>query len=53
MPGETFSLARELHYNPNFEDGNEAYVAGFATFGAGARMIYGGGLCGVATAFYQ
>lgn len=53
MPGETFSLARELHYNPNLQDGNEAYVDGLATFGNGARMVYAGWICGVATAFYQ
>jgi hypothetical protein len=42
MPNEIFSLARELHYNPNLQDGNEAYVDGLATFGNGARMVYAG-----------
>ncbi len=51
MPGETFNLAREIHYTPY--NGNADYVSGYATFGAGARMVYGGWLCGVATALYQ
>jgi vancomycin resistance protein YoaR len=28
-------------------------VEGYITVGNGAKMFYGGGLCGVATAFYQ
>lgn len=40
MPGETFNLAREIHYTPY--NGNADYVSGYATFGAGARMVYGG-----------
>jgi len=42
MPDETFSLAHELHYNPNLQDGNEPFVDGYATFGNGAKMVYGG-----------
>lgn len=53
MPNQTFSIARELHYSPNASDGKKAFVDGYATFGNGARMVYGGWLCGVATAFYQ
>lgn len=51
MPGEIFNLAREIRYTPS--NGNADYVFGYATFGAGARMVYGGWLCGVATALYQ
>lgn len=51
LSGETFNLASEIHYRPN--QGDIRYVSGYATFGAGARMVYGGWLCGVATAFYQ
>lgn len=53
MPSETFVLGRELHYNPNFEDGNEVFVDWYATLWDSAQMVYGGWLCGVATAFYQ
>lgn len=51
LPGETFNLAHEIHYRP-YEWWIE-YMSGYATFGAGARMVYGGWLCGVATALFQ
>lgn len=51
LPDETFDLAYEIHYRPN--QGDIMYMSGYATFGAGARMVYGGWLCGVATALYQ
>ncbi len=51
LPGEIFNLAREIRYRP--DQGDIMYMSGYATFGAGARMIYGGWLCGVATALYQ
>ncbi len=52
MPGQTFSLAREFHYNPRRWRGYP-YVDGLVTVGNGAVMMYGGGLCGVATALFQ
>ena len=51
LPGETFNLAHEIHYRPY--EGWIEYMSGYATFGAGARMVYGGWLCGVATALFQ
>lgn len=50
-PGEIFSTLKELHYVPNQWLYN--YVEWLVTVGNGATMIYGGGLCGVATALYQ
>ncbi len=52
MPDETFSLAREFHYSSS-NKGSRPYVFGYATVGAGVKMVYGGWLCGVATAFFQ
>ena len=40
LPDETFDLAYEIHYRPN--QGDIMYMSGYATFGAGARMVYGG-----------
>ena len=51
LPGETFNLAREIHYHP--DHGDVMYMSGYATFGAGSKLVYGGWLCGVATALYQ
>lgn len=53
MPNETFSLGHELHYTPYSDEEKKPYLNGYATFGNSARMVYGGWLCGVATAFYQ
>ena len=40
LPDEIFDLAYEIHYRPN--QGDIMYMSGYATFGAGARMVYGG-----------
>jgi len=52
-PGEIFSLTHELHYSPYAGDGSKPFVDGYATLGGVVEMVYGGGLCGVGTAFYQ
>jgi len=52
MPWQIFSLAREFHYNSRRWRGYP-YVDGLVTVGDGAVMMYGGGLCGVATALFQ
>jgi hypothetical protein len=51
MPGETFSTLRALRYVPGVSQ--YFYVDGLVTVGNGATMMYGGGLCGVATALFQ
>ncbi len=51
MPGEVFSTLRSLRYIPGVSE--YYYVDGLVTVGNGAVMMYGGGLCGVATALFQ
>ncbi len=51
MPGETFSTLRELHYNPGMWE--FMYMSGYAILWAGVKLVYGGWLCGVATALFQ
>ena len=51
MPGQVFSTLRALRYIPGVSQ--YRYVDGLVTVGNGAVMMYGGGLCGVATALFQ
>ena len=53
MPGEVFSIGQELRYSPRRNPGSKEFVDGYAILGAGAGLVYGGWLCGVATSFYQ
>ena len=53
LPQETFSLQKEFHYRPGNTEGKAAFVSGYAIFWNSERLVYGGWLCGVATAFYQ
>jgi len=52
-PNEIFNLAREFHYSPGNTEGKKIFAYGYAIFGDAERKVYGGGLCGVATAFFQ
>ncbi|MFA6256556.1 MAG: VanW family protein [Candidatus Absconditabacterales bacterium] len=51
LSDEVFSLAHEFHYSAS--DGKRVYTYGYATIGGVPKKIYGGGLCGVATALFQ
>lgn len=52
MPGEIFSISREFRYSTSLP-WTLPFAMGYATFGNGARLVYGWWLCWVATAFYQ
>lgn len=53
MPEELFSLWRELRYRTNTIESKKSFLEWYAIFGNVERLIYGGGICGVATSFFQ
>jgi len=53
MPWELFSLWSELRYRINTIESKKNFLEWYAIFGNVERLVYGGGLCGVATSFFQ
>ncbi len=51
LSDEVFSLTTAFHYSS--ASGKKPYVAWYATIWGTPKKIYGGGLCGVATALFQ
>lgn len=52
-PEREYNVMSELHYSQYADDGKKPYVRGYAIFGNTERLVYAGGLCGVATAVNQ
>jgi len=52
-PGETFSFLDNVHYNSYYPDDRKIFAYGYAIMGNTEQRIYGGGLCGAASAAYQ
>lgn len=53
LPQQTFSLQKEFHYRLGNTEWKSPFVSWYAIFWNDERLVYGGWLCGVATAFYQ
>lgn len=52
-PSQEYDVMDSLHYNPRVKDGKKEYKWWYAIFGNSERLVYAGGLCGVATAITQ